>query len=150
MAIEEGIFYPAVLQTKKTEEMIPEAIEEHHVVKLVLAEIPRVDPEDERFEAKMTVLEELIEHHVEEEEKEMFKTAEKLGDDRLRALGEQMRMLSVPGFRHRPPADRPQCVAKRRAAPNRSGGGPLRSTGTSSGAIVAFLPKENFPGTLHG
>jgi hemerythrin superfamily protein len=92
MAIEEDIFYPAVreLDTKKTDEMIPEAIEEHHVVKLVLKEIPGVDPDDERFEAKMTVLEELIEHHVEEEEQEMFKTAEKLGDDRLRALGAQM------------------------------------------------------------
>ena len=92
MAIEEDIFYPAVrgLDTKKTDEMIPEAFEEHHVVKLLLEEIPRLDPEDERFEAKMTVLSELIEHHVEEEEEEMFKAAEKLGDDRLRALGEQM------------------------------------------------------------
>jgi len=92
MVIEEDIFYPAVreLDTKKTDQMIPEAIGEHHVVKLVLKEILRVDPEDERFEAKMTVLEELIEHHVEEEEKEMFKAAEKLGDDRLRALGAQM------------------------------------------------------------
>jgi len=42
-------------------------------VKLVLAELPKVDPNDERFEAKMTVLQELIEHHVEEEEEEMFK-----------------------------------------------------------------------------
>lgn len=92
MAIEEDMFYPAVreLDTKKTDEMIPEAIEKHQVVKLVLKEIPGVDPDDERFEAKMTVLEELIEHHVEEEDKEMFKTAEKLGDDRLRALGAQM------------------------------------------------------------
>lgn len=92
MAIEEAIFYPAVraLDTQKTDEMIPEAIEEHHVVKLVIAEIPRLDPEDERFEAKMTVLEELIEHHVEEEEAEMFKAAAKLGADRLHALGAQM------------------------------------------------------------
>lgn len=92
MAIEEDIFYPAVreLDSKKTDEMIPEAIEEHHVVKLVLQEIPGVDPDDERFEAKMTVLEELIEHHVEEEEKEIFKAAEKLGDDQLRELGAQM------------------------------------------------------------
>jgi len=92
MAIEEGIFYPAVrdLNTKKTQGMIPEAIEEHHVVKLVLAEMPRIDPDDESFQAKMTVLEELIEHHVEEEEHEMFKSAEKLGDERLRALGEEM------------------------------------------------------------
>ena len=92
MAIEEGIFYPAVrqLDTKKTQEMVPEALEEHHVLKLVLAELPRVDPQDERFEAKMTVLAEIVEHHVAEEEKEMFKTAEKLGDERLRLLGDQM------------------------------------------------------------
>jgi hemerythrin superfamily protein len=92
MAIEEGIFYPAVrqLDTKKTQEMVPEALEEHHVLKLVLAELPRVDPKDERFEAKMTVLAEIVEHHVAEEEKEMFKAAEKLGDDRLRLLGDQM------------------------------------------------------------
>ena len=92
MAIEEDIFYPAVkeLGTKKTEEMVPEAYEEHHVARLVIAELPKVDPADERFEAKMTVLEELIEHHVEEEEKEMFKVAEKLGAERLAELGAQM------------------------------------------------------------
>lgn len=92
MAIEEDVFYPAVceLDTKRTKEMIAEAFEEHHVLRLVLAEIPRVDPDDERFEAKMTVLAEIVKHHVEEEETEMFKAAAKLGDDRLRALGEEM------------------------------------------------------------
>ena len=56
--IEEEMFYPAIreVQSKKAEEMVNEAFEEHHVVKLVLAELPKVDPEDERFEAKMTVL----------------------------------------------------------------------------------------------
>ena len=90
--IEEEIFYPAVrgLQTQKVEEMVLEAYEEHHVVKLVLAELPRVNPEDERFEAKMTVLSELVEHHADEEEKEMFKTAQKLGKDELQSLGAQM------------------------------------------------------------
>jgi hemerythrin-like domain-containing protein len=90
--IEEEIFYPAVRESgKKAEEMIDEAYEEHHVVKLVLKELPEVNPEDERFEAKMTVLSELIEHHVEEEETEMFKIAEKqLGKDRLNELGDQM------------------------------------------------------------
>jgi hypothetical protein len=90
--IEEEIFYPAVrgLETQKAEEMILEAFEEHHVVKLVLGELPRVNPEDERFEAKMTVLSELVQHHVEEEEKEMFKLAQKLGKDELTSLGEQM------------------------------------------------------------
>jgi hypothetical protein len=70
--------------------MVMEAYEEHHVVKLVLAELPRVNPEDERFEAKMTVLSELVMHHVEEEEKEMFKLAQKLGRNELESLGEQM------------------------------------------------------------
>jgi len=90
--IEEEIFYPVVrgLQTQKAEEMVLEAYEEHHVVKLVLAELPRVNPEDERFEAKMTVLAELVEHHADEEEKEMFKTAQKLGKDELQSLGAQM------------------------------------------------------------
>jgi hemerythrin superfamily protein len=90
--IEEEIFYPAVrgLETQKAEEMVLEAYEEHHVVKLVLAELPRVNPEDERFEAKMTVLAELVEHHVEEEEKEMFKLAQKLGRAELAELGQQM------------------------------------------------------------
>jgi hemerythrin superfamily protein len=90
--IEEEIFYPAVrgLESRKAEEMVLEAYEEHHVVKLVLAELPRVNPEDERFEAKMTVLSELVDHHVEEEEKEMFKLAQKLGKDELDELGARM------------------------------------------------------------
>lgn len=92
MRIEEDVFYPAVREigTKKAEELVPEAYEEHHVARLVIEELPQVDPKDERFEAKMTVLEELIEHHVEEEEKEMFKIADKLGDERLAELGEEM------------------------------------------------------------
>lgn len=94
MKIEEEIFYPAVQEigTKKAEELVPEAYEEHHVAALVLGELPKVDPKDERFEAKMTVLEELIEHHVEEEEKEMFKLAEKLGAERLAELGDEMQV----------------------------------------------------------
>lgn len=90
--IEEEIFYPAVkeLDTEKAKEMVAEAYEEHHVVDLVLADLPNVNPADERFEAKMTVLSELVEHHADEEEKEMFKTANKLGKERLTELGEQM------------------------------------------------------------
>ena len=99
--IEEEIFYPAVREapSKKADEMINEALEEHHVVKLVLKELPQVDPEDERFEAKMTVLKELIEHHVEEEEQEMFKIAQKLGKEELRGLGEQMLSRMPAGAR---------------------------------------------------
>ena len=100
--IEEEVFYPAVreLGTSKAEEMIDEAVEEHHVVDLVLAELPEVDPEDERFEAKITVLSELVEHHVEEEEKEMFPMAEKkLGAERVKELGQQMEQMAGAGQR---------------------------------------------------
>jgi hemerythrin superfamily protein len=107
-AIEEELFYPAVREvgTKKAEEMVDEAYEEHHVVKLVLQELPQVDPADERFHAKMTVLSELIEHHVEEEEEEMFKLAKKIGEDELDDLGEQMqeRFQELSGQRGEPRA----------------------------------------------
>ena len=76
--------------SKKAEEMVNEALEEHHVVDLVLNELPQVDPEDERFEAKMTVLSELVLHHADEEEREMFKLATKLGKEKLEELAEQM------------------------------------------------------------
>lgn len=103
--IEEELFYPAVreLEARKAQEMVAEALEEHHVVKLVLRELPQVDVEDDQFEAKMTVLSELVEHHVKEEEKEMFKTAKRLGNERLWDLGEQMqaRFEEIAGQRTR-------------------------------------------------
>ena len=90
--IEEDIFYPAVrsLGTEALEKLIDEALEEHHVVDLVLAELPRVSPRDDRFVAKMTVLSEVVEHHVKEEESDMFKRAQALGVKRLTELGEQL------------------------------------------------------------
>ncbi len=92
-SLEEDVFYPAVreLGTKKAEEMTLEAIEEHHVVDLVMAELPKVDPAADTFEAKMTVLKELIEHHVEEEEDEMFPMAEKrFGAEKSNELAREM------------------------------------------------------------
>ncbi len=91
-AIEEEIFYPAVrgLGSKRAEDTVLEALEEHHVVELVLAELPTVDPEDENFAAKMTVLGELVERHADEEEEDMFPLAITLGDEELERLGRQM------------------------------------------------------------
>jgi len=100
--IEEEIFYPAVREigTSKAEELVDESFEEHHVVDLVLAELPKVDPEDERFAAKMTVLSELVKHHADEEEEEMFPMCEKkLGRERLQQLGEQMQQMAESGHR---------------------------------------------------
>lgn len=89
--IEEEIFYPAVRDLgEKGEEIVLESLEEHHVVDLVLGDLPNVDFEDERFSAKMTVLHELVEHHAKEEEKEMFKLAQKLGKVELDELGERL------------------------------------------------------------
>ena len=91
--IEEEIFYPAVKEigTEKAEELMLEAVEEHHVVDLVLEELPQVDPAADTFEAKMTVLKELIEHHVEEEQDEVFPMAErKLGKEQITELGERL------------------------------------------------------------
>jgi hemerythrin-like domain-containing protein len=79
--IEEEIFYPAfkeAAEKKDDEEMFFEAIEEHHVVDLVLPELKNTDPSTPQFGAKAKVLKELIEHHADEEEKEMFPRAKKL------------------------------------------------------------------------
>ena len=92
--IEEEIFYPAyrdAVKKKEDRELYQEALEEHHVVDLVLPEIQRADPGGEVFGAKATVLKELIEHHAGEEEKEMFPKARKvLSTAELRDLGARM------------------------------------------------------------
>jgi hemerythrin superfamily protein len=91
--IEETIFYPAVrgIDTEEAKDMVLEAYEEHHVVKMILKELPKVDTKADNFQAKMTVLKEMVEHHVEEEEKEMFPMAErKLGAERSHELAAQM------------------------------------------------------------
>jgi len=72
-AIEEALFYPtARTMVKAKEDLVLEALEEHHVVKWLLQELSGLDPSHERFEAKVTVLEEAVKHHVEEEESDLF------------------------------------------------------------------------------
>ena len=92
--IEEDVFYPAFFDAARTgddKEIYYEAVEEHHVVDLVLPEIKGTDPKGETFAAKAKVLKDLVEHHAEEEEKEMFPRARKLMDrERLIELGEQL------------------------------------------------------------
>ena len=78
--VEEELFYPAyrdAVRKKDDRELYQEALEEHHVVDLVMPELKACDPASEVFGAKATVLKELIEHHAGEEEKEMFKKARK-------------------------------------------------------------------------
>jgi len=90
--IEEEIFYPAARESvPETEHHVLESVEEHHVVVWMLSELVSLDPEDERFDAKVSVLIENVRHHVEEEEDEWFPQVRKaLGRNRLTELGEQM------------------------------------------------------------
>ena len=89
--IEESIFYPALKEHPKAKEIVLEAYEEHNVVDTVMAELEATDVTDERWAAKFTVMKENIEHHIEEEEGEMFKQARSVFDaDELVALGDRM------------------------------------------------------------
>ena len=88
--IEEEIFYPAVREaTKEAEDKVDEAVVEHAAAKDLIAQIQEMDPDDELYDAKVKVLSEQIDHHVQEEEKEMFPMAKKAGLD-LAALGQEM------------------------------------------------------------
>ena len=94
--IEEEIFYPAVRASgKDKEELVDEAVVEHASAKDLIAQILDMEPTEELFDAKIKVLSELIDHHVQEEEKEMFAKARKSGLD-LNDLGRQMAERKAP------------------------------------------------------
>jgi hypothetical protein len=88
---EETKFYSRLQDEKETEDIVREANEEHAIVKQLLDELDSMDVEDEQWSAKLTVLKENVEHHVKEEEGEMFKKAKKvLDDDEKESLLEEM------------------------------------------------------------
>ena len=94
--IEEQIFYPALKEaaTKAEQrEQVHEALEEHRAaIELVLPDLEKTAPDSERFGGRAKVLKELVTHHADEEEKEMFASARKLlSKDELRELGERMK-----------------------------------------------------------
>ena len=90
--IEEEIFYPAVKsEVEDSEDEVLEAVEEHHVAETLIEEIKGLEPEDEAFDAKVTVLIEAVRHHKDEEEQEMFPKARKaLSTDELETLGRRL------------------------------------------------------------
>jgi hemerythrin superfamily protein len=94
-AIEEQLLYPRLrLAGEKIKDEVLEGLEEHHVVKELLAEIERMNPEMERFEAKVTVLMENVRHHIEEEEGELFPRARRaLTAGELVEIGEGLEAL---------------------------------------------------------
>ena len=89
--IEEKVFYPALEEPEETHDLALEAYEEHAVVKKLLKELSRARTADDEWEAQAKVLQENVEHHVEEEENELFKKADRaLSQEDLQDLSERM------------------------------------------------------------
>jgi hemerythrin superfamily protein len=91
--IEEAAFYPAIesVDDPRALKLVNEAHEEHEIVKTLLMEISALTPEDPSFDAKMKVLSESVEHHAEEEEKEIFPLFKKLDREEQRQVAEDLR-----------------------------------------------------------
>ncbi|MFI4966686.1 MAG: hemerythrin domain-containing protein [Caulobacterales bacterium] len=90
MQIEEEIFYPASREYLKDEDIVDEAVVEHAAARDLVGEIEGMDPTADLYDAKVTVLEEQIEHHVEEEETELFPKVKKTDMD-IKAVGAQLK-----------------------------------------------------------
>jgi len=89
--VEEEIVYPAFREQCKLKDIVLEGYEEHHVVNLIMDEIDHEAVTDETWAAKVKVMKENVEHHVEEEEEKMFPQARKLfKDEALERLGQQV------------------------------------------------------------
>ncbi|THI87075.1 MAG: hemerythrin domain-containing protein [Nitrospira sp. CG24A] len=74
--LEEELIYPAIRAEIDDDDLMDEALEEHHVVHGLLGELKKMKPSDERYDAKFTVLAENVRHHIKEEETEMFSKTE--------------------------------------------------------------------------
>ena len=89
--IEEEIFYPELKAHPKAVDIVLEGYQEHHVVDLLMSELEALDVDDESWGAKAKVMQENVEHHMEEEEGEMFKQARRVFDKaELEDLGRRM------------------------------------------------------------
>ena len=102
MVIEQEIFYPAVKAIKP--DLVLESFEEHAGAQTMMERLLKTAPGDESFTARVTTLREMIQHHVEEEEEDLFPSVEKKIDaSELNALGEQMKSrfdeMEAKGFR---------------------------------------------------
>lgn len=92
--IEEEIFYPAARKAIKDNELMDEAVVEHASLKDLIAQLAEMDPGDELYDAKVVVLSDYFEHHIREEEKQMFPRAKKTRLD-LETLGEQLQKRKI-------------------------------------------------------
>ena len=74
--LEEELIYPAIRPEIADDDLMDEALEEHHVVHGLIGELKKMKPSDDRYDAKFTVLAENVKHHIKEEESDMFPKAE--------------------------------------------------------------------------
>ena len=147
--IEEKIFYPALKNKEESREITLEAYEEHKVVKDLLAELSNGATADEEWDAKLKVLRENVDHHVEEEEGELFdKASDALNDEDIDRLGEEMeaekaRQQGLP----KPPAARraEKRGAARSAEPKKQGKSPgvLRRLASLVGLADSTSPRKS-------
>jgi len=142
--IEEELFYPTFkkcAEKTESEDLFYEATEEHHVVDMVLPELKATSAKAPEFAAKSKVLKELIEHHVREEEGEMFPQARRLmTDEQLRELGDAMEarkktlkaMWTNPALK---PVKMVQSAMQKVM--------PTKMKNAKANAIAAMVPKES-------
>jgi hemerythrin-like domain-containing protein len=94
--MEETVLYPALEEHAKAKEIVLEAYEEHEVVDTIMGELEQTPVDDETWHAKLTVMQENLLHHIEEEEKEMFGQARRVFDEEtLGSLGKQMQEIKT-------------------------------------------------------
>lgn len=125
--IEETIFYPALEEPKQTHDLTLEAYEEHDVVKKLLQELSRARTVSDEWEAKAKVLQENVEHHVEEEENELFPKAQSaLSEEEIEELGEEMAAEK----------NRKQKGAAKKSASKKAGGASKSASKTKSASTA--------------
>jgi hemerythrin superfamily protein len=94
--VEEQVFYPAMREFEETRDLIAEALEEHQAVDQILEDMSLLSPNDDDFQDRLEELKENLEHHLGEEEDEMFPKAEELcGEKRLNEMGRQMQQIKL-------------------------------------------------------
>lgn len=94
LELEEKIFYPEMEKSEELRDKALEAYEEHHVARMVLGELSGLDKKDDRWNAKLKVLQEVVLHHLQEEEKNVFKLARKsFESDQITQITNQIRQM---------------------------------------------------------
>lgn len=138
--IEETIFYPALEDNEQTKDITLEAYEEHNVVKTLLQELDETSKDDENWGAKLTVLKENVEHHVEEEEGEMFSKAKKiLNKDEREALGDRINEVKAGRGAEGPAEEEEELVNIGAVREIRSARGTTRAGGGSASSQPSRL-----------